>query len=62
VAGITIPFDAATLASLYGTHGSYVSRFVQAADRLRLGGFLLDFDAADANAKAARSVVGKHSR
>jgi hypothetical protein len=39
-----------------------VSRFVQAADRLRLGGFLLDFDAADANAKAARSGVGKHSR
>lgn len=62
VAGITIPFDAATLASLYGTHGAYVSRFVQAVDRLRLGGFLLDFDAADAKAKAARSVVGKHSR
>lgn len=62
VVGLTVPFDAATLSSLYPTHGSYVSRFVQATDRLRAAGFLLEFDAADARAKAAASDVGTQGR
>jgi len=59
VGGVTTPFDAATLASLYPRHGSYVEQFVKATNDLHRAGLLLDPDANDAKARAAESVIGK---
>jgi hypothetical protein len=51
VTGVTVQFDAQTLAGLYATDGSYRSQFVHATNALRRSGFLLDFDSEDAKAK-----------
>jgi hypothetical protein len=53
--GNTAPFDPATLATLYPTHQSYVSKFTRAAKAALSDGFLLqpDYDEAVANAKIA---------
>jgi Alpha/beta hydrolase domain len=59
VAGVTTPFDAATLASLYPSHGSYVAQFVKATNELHRAGFLLDPDANDAKTRAAESDIGQ---
>jgi len=58
VGGVTTPFDAATLASLYPRHGSYVAQFVKATNELHRAGFLLDPDANDAKTRAAESGIG----
>jgi hypothetical protein len=57
-AGITKPFDAQTLFSLYPNHGTYVSQFVRATNDLRRSGFLLEYDSDDAKLGAAQSNVG----
>jgi hypothetical protein len=59
VGGVTTPFDAATLASLYPRHGSYVAQFINATNGLHRAGFLLDPDANDAKTRAAESDIGK---
>jgi hypothetical protein len=57
--GTTVPFDAATLASLYPTHAAYVAKFNQATDRAVKAGFLLPPDAKNLKAAAAKSNVGR---
>jgi hypothetical protein len=54
-AGVTQPFDQATLADLYRSHGAYVARFARATNLLRQAGFLLEADADEAKAGAAES-------
>lgn len=56
--GRTVPFDKATLAELYPTHGAFVAAFNRAADRAVKDGFLLARDARDMKADAAASAVG----
>ena len=54
--GVTRPFDAAKLASLYpGGRDDYLAKFTAAAERARDAGFLLDADMPEiiAVAKAA---------
>ena len=56
--GTTVPFDAATLASLYPDHASYVSRFNEATDRAVQAGFILPPDATLMKTAAANSDIG----
>jgi len=58
VFGTTVPFDAATLASLYPTHADYVAKFNKATDRAVKAGFILAPDAKNLKAAAAASNVG----
>ncbi|MCJ7672053.1 MAG: hypothetical protein MUP67_08380, partial [Acidimicrobiia bacterium] len=58
VFGTTVPFDAATLASLYPTHADYVAKFNKATDRAVKAGFILAPDANNLKAAAAASNVG----
>jgi hypothetical protein len=53
------PFDAATLASLYLTHGSYVSKVAQVTNQNVSDGFILRPDAQTTKDEAAHSTVGK---
>jgi Alpha/beta hydrolase domain len=53
------PFDAATLASLYPTHGSYVSKVAQVTDESVRDGFVLRPDAQTIKGEASHSTVGK---
>ena len=46
--GTTTPFDAATLAQLYPTHGTYVQAFTVATKNLARQGFLLPADEQEA--------------
>jgi hypothetical protein len=55
--GSTVPFDQATLTSLYPTHAAYVSRFQAAAQQAVRAGFLLPADAAALEAAASASDV-----
>lgn len=57
--GTHAPFDAATLASLYPSHGSYVSKVARAVDALVGQGFLLREDAQTLLTDAAQSGFGK---
>jgi len=57
--GQTVPFDSATLASLYPTHAAYVSEFGAATDQAVQAGFLLQPDAALMKAAAAASNIGQ---
>lgn len=52
------PFDAATLASLYPTHGSYVSKVAQMSNQNVKDGFILRPDAQATKVEAAGSDVG----
>jgi hypothetical protein len=57
--GTTVPFDAATLASLYPDHDAYVSAFNKATRRAVRAGFILSHDARLMKASAAASAVGR---
>jgi hypothetical protein len=54
-----VPFDAATLASLYPNHKSYVTAVSRAADRAVKKGFLLDPDGKTLREEAAASAIGE---
>jgi Alpha/beta hydrolase domain/Pentapeptide repeats (8 copies) len=56
--GQYIPFDTPTIRALYPTHGKYLLDTVTASNVDLTGGYLLDEDAAGANATAAESSVG----
>jgi hypothetical protein len=58
VGGVTTALDAATLASLYSSHGKYVAPFVHATNDLRSAGFILDSDADELKNEAGASNVG----
>jgi hypothetical protein len=57
--GETVPFTAADLATLYPTHGSYVSRFYLASLKAVKSQFLLRADANALLRAAARSDIRK---
>ncbi|HYR95670.1 MAG TPA: alpha/beta hydrolase domain-containing protein [Candidatus Binatus sp.] len=57
--GTTVPFDAATLASLYPDHRSYVSAYSRATRRAMRAGFILKHDAKLMRAAAAASAIGR---
>ena len=56
--GVHIPFDTATLQSLYPTHSAYVSHITLAANQNVADGFLLPADAAELIADANANLVG----
>jgi len=56
--GSTVPFDAATLASLYPSHAEYVTRFDNATDAAVRRGFVLPEDAENLKNAAAATTVG----
>ena len=56
--GTTVPFDRATLASLYPTHDAYVAAVAAAADRAVAAGFILAPDADLIKASAVESDIG----
>lgn len=56
--GTTVPFDAATLASLYPTHDRYVSKVIRATQRAVRRGFVLPADSEAIIAAAEASSVG----
>ena len=53
------PFDAARLASLYPSHGTYVSRVARVTEENLEAGYIVPFDAAKTISEAARSDIGK---
>jgi hypothetical protein len=57
--GTTTPFDAATLAGLYPTHGAFVSAFGKATKQTLRAGFIVPHDASLMRRWAARSDVGR---
>lgn len=57
--GTHIPFDTATLNSLYPTHDAYVAKVTQAANAAVTGGFMLPADAQQSIDKAQKSIWGK---
>jgi hypothetical protein len=57
--GTTIAFDAATIASLYPDHGSYVEAVRRATRRAIRRGFLLAIDARAIRRAAASSSIGR---
>ena len=57
--GITLPFDQATLQSLYRNHAAYVAAFNQATDGAVESGFILAADAELMKAAAAQSDIGR---
>jgi hypothetical protein len=56
--GSTVPFSAATLASLYPTHADYVAKFDAAAERTLRAGFFRPADVKNLKAAAAASPIG----
>ncbi len=57
--GTTVPFDAATLQSLYPDHDAYVTAVKRSATSAVRRGFLLRTDAQAIVAAAAASAVGR---
>ena len=57
--GTTTMFDASTLKTLYPTHDAFVSRFVNAVDRITKQGYWLAAEAAEAKEAARRSSIGR---
>jgi hypothetical protein len=57
--GTTVPFSAATLASLYPTHADFVKKWDAAVADLLKEGYLLRPDAETLDRVAAQSDVGK---
>jgi len=60
--GHTVPFDAATLASLYPTHDVFVRKFKQAADAIERAGYWLKPEADQARRAAEDSRIGRAGR
>ena len=56
--GTHIPFDTATLNSLYPTHAAYVNKVTQAANAAVASGFMLAADAQQTIDKAQKSIWG----
>jgi hypothetical protein len=56
--GTHVPFDTATLKTLYPTHDAYVAKVTAAANAAVKAGFLLQADAAQAIDFAKRSIYG----
>ena len=56
--GQYLPFDAATLARLYPTHGSYVAKVARVTDQNVKAGFILGPDAWTTVEEAAHSSIG----
>jgi hypothetical protein len=56
--GVHIPFDTATLASLYPTHDGYVQAFTAVAEQNFLDGFVLKEDELEMIRDAQSSIVG----
>jgi len=56
--GTHVPFDAATLDTLYPTHGSYVAKVTEVSQALVKAGFMLPADAAQTIDTAKRSIYG----
>jgi len=59
LAGSVVPFDAATLDSLYRNHGTYVSGVAQSVKALKDQGLLLQRDAIKIKTAASESDFGK---
>ncbi len=57
--GHTIPFEKATLASLYPSHEAFVGRFTKAVDALERAGYLLKPEAEQARRAATSSRIGR---
>jgi hypothetical protein len=56
--GTTVPFDAATLASLYPTHDAYVKAIVRSARQASRAGFVTRVDTTAIKAAAKASEIG----
>jgi hypothetical protein len=56
--GTHVPFDSATLNTLYPTHTDYVAKVTKASENLVKAGFLLPADAAQTIDNAKRSIHG----
>jgi hypothetical protein len=56
--GFTLPFDDATLATLYRSHGSYVSRVTHVTMQNQRAGFIVAADARRTIREAADSTIG----
>jgi Alpha/beta hydrolase domain len=54
------PFDAATLAALYRSHGAYVSAVEHVTNANLAAGFIVTEDAQETKREAAHSDIGKH--
>jgi hypothetical protein len=61
VRGRTVPFDVATLASLYARHSLYVQKVQDAAQDNVAHGFMLPPDADATVEKAKRSIIGSNN-
>ena len=59
LAGLYVPFDAATLAKLYPTHDAYVARVTASANQAVADGFMLQDDAQNLINEANASSIGK---
>lgn len=59
LSGAVLPFDNATLDSLYRNHGSYVSQVARSVRDLKAQGLLLQQDAVTVKRNAAQSEIGK---
>jgi Alpha/beta hydrolase domain len=59
LAGLFVPFDAATLARLYPTHDAYVTRVTDSANQAVAEGFMLPEDAQTLINEANASSIGK---
>jgi hypothetical protein len=57
--GVSAAFPAATVNTLYPSHGRYVSQYTRAVQQARQAGFILPYDATEAITGAAASTVGK---
>jgi Alpha/beta hydrolase domain len=59
LAGLHVPFDAATLANLYPTHDNYVEKVTASANMAVADGFMLEDDAQRLIDEASASTIGK---
>jgi hypothetical protein len=57
--GFSVPFDKATLASLYRNHGVYVSAVAQANNANLADGYIVEEDTEESQENAAESGIGK---
>ena len=54
-----LPFDEATLSTLYPNHGTYVSQVVESVNELKSQGLMLQQDAVTVKTAAADSDIGQ---
>jgi hypothetical protein len=62
LAGLYVPFDAATLAKVYPSHDVYVAKVTASANQAVADGFMLQADAQSLIAEANASSIGKLGR